>query len=929
MATMRSAAFAADFSRAERLRSVGLWNEAVEHYRLALLERLGATRQPWRTTELMVIDRFAEAAVLVGKNDAALAALAAMESAAEENGDAYARDYARLKWALTAALCGSAREAHTRLDAFARSSAQAGFGGSTAAELADWEGGFTWPHTTPADRAILFVTLYLAYGVVLAHVGQYRSARLALQRGVFHAAGNGEEFGRRSLIALQLEHTQALLECGEVEAARSLLDKIRPVLDPTSEPGYYVRSLEAAAKLALLEGDFGTALEQLRRCRNVCQGSAFKKAALACSVRLSHVRILLNQTVEAEEELLIVRDEAVRLEDRELEERTEFLLELVQLRRGEARDLQAVSTISEMWGVPVERKTVRTDRRTVRQSQASEALGFLSLFEVRTLEWLVLLDSGDTDTAAKSLGELRATFGDTDSLLIQGRLSAIAGLLAFYGGQYLRAEGILTRAVPVFSRLGLKHDLWQIQRVLMMCRLHQGRPDARLAQRNSDLLRELAASLSPMDRIRFELNKWTEEEEYFTSMVRSIVELRKKKALLQRWQGGIKARRFMEEVEAYRRRLINAIGQAGSKSEVPEKPAFLRFLLRRQARQTCRISFLVLPDCVVTCVETGWRLEWIISPITRLQLRESVKYWHEVISGRKEIGPNGVRKAFEMAQSMASAMGLREVLERLPKSVRHVVFAPDDVLHGFPFAALQIHGQFLCEKVAVSIAVPVTSNGGRRNSKTTVAAVISAGRNLDGYPDLPGADSESEMVREWAAQQGYKVVRLSDQNANQVAVRELLGRSAIAHVTCHGVFRPTEPGNSGLVLSGPAETAVLRIRDLVEDEYACLEHITVASCWSAETFISAARWVVSLPEILAAKGTGSILGCFWEVDDEFAIAFFRRFYLYLMDYPRDSALARTQSDCIAGRMGERGKDPSYWAGFGIYGERNFLRRPRR
>jgi CHAT domain-containing protein len=82
--------------------------------------------------------------------------------------------------------------------------------------------------------------------------------------------------------------------------------------------------------------------------------------------------------------------------------------------------------------------------------------------------------------------------------------------------------------------------------------------------------------------------------------------------------------------------------------------------------------------------------------------------------------------------------------------------------------------------------------------------------------------------------------------------------------------------------------------------------------------------VISLPETLWRSGAQSILGCLWEVYDEFAVAFMQEFYQQLTQHQRDKALQLTQIKCINGKLSGSGTthpdNPIYWAGFSLYGD---------
>jgi CHAT domain-containing protein len=204
-------------------------------------------------------------------------------------------------------------------------------------------------------------------------------------------------------------------------------------------------------------------------------------------------------------------------------------------------------------------------------------------------------------------------------------------------------------------------------------------------------------------------------------------------------------------------------------------------------------------------------------------------------------------------------------------------------------------------------------------------------------PPLASANREIDAVEAWAQRRQIATERYQDDQSHREQVIAALQHTRLAHIACHGMFAPDNPGGSGLLLFPTDERSdLLSLRDLSELDLAGLEHISLAACWSADNFILPGRQIMSLPETLWRSRAGSILGSLWPVHDELSSAFMQQFYAYLEQHPRDEALRRTQVDCLSNQLpgftevGRSTAHPSFWAGFTLYGRpgRMFTGSPR-
>jgi CHAT domain-containing protein len=203
-------------------------------------------------------------------------------------------------------------------------------------------------------------------------------------------------------------------------------------------------------------------------------------------------------------------------------------------------------------------------------------------------------------------------------------------------------------------------------------------------------------------------------------------------------------------------------------------------------------------------------------------------------------------------------------------------------------------------------------------------------RGSGAWVPLPGVVPELDGVARWLTARRILYRRVEDDKADRAAVLDGLGRCALAHLACHGVFEVDRPDASGLILlPGPDRTEVLSIRDIACTDLSHLRQVTLSACWSADNFVIPGRRVVSLPETFCGAGARSVLGSLWPVDDAIAVALTGRFYEYLDAHPRDEALRRAQLDCLRGRLLDNADayvtHPVAWAGFTLSGDPGRLR----
>jgi CHAT domain-containing protein len=350
-----------------------------------------------------------------------------------------------------------------------------------------------------------------------------------------------------------------------------------------------------------------------------------------------------------------------------------------------------------------------------------------------------------------------------------------------------------------------------------------------------------------------------------------------------------------------------------------------------------RLSFLVLPDRIFIISGRKFRLNFGVTPVTRIQIRELVRKWHELATARgasRNLVPLTSKGKYEesskemarIIEELANCLQIPFIFKSLPRRIRALTIVPDDSLHGLPFAIMLYEGKHLVEHFSISIGFEhIARRAGSVPFNGRQALLVGISQGTDSFNSLPGTRREIEEIGSWFQTRKIKSRILMDDSASKEAVSNDLPNSRYFHIACHGIFKPDQPDSSGMILiAKPDQVEILSLRALYRMNLTRLQHVTLSSCWSADNFILPGRWIISLPETFWRAGAQSILGCLWPVYDGIAVPFMKRFYDLLAKYPRDKALRLTQLECLnSGLPGCAGIDtsnPIYWSGFQLYGQ---------
>lgn len=886
-------------AEAEALRRQGDYDGAKRRL-IAALRASRADREGHTALagEVFLIEHIASLAVIGGDPELADFLLDAAQGEHEAHGESWRSDFAALQRIHIALTSGRIDDARERFR-------EAGGIGSVSsipredAELQRWEESRPWPEGE--WRARLFTSTYLELARLCIASGAFEQAVRHAARGLRHA--NGERargMVRDAHIPLRLAMAEARLSQGHVSEARERLASAGPV-DAARYPAWHTEWLALSARSAWLAGSLGAALEHAKTLLHFCASLRLPHAIAHAKLNLAELRMQLNQHAEAQR---LLADVAIS--------------DATYLRPEIAARLGSLETLCS------EERTIYFDgpRSVLEQHQRRAIRTGLApppLTAAPKREW----DVSHASRVDELLLHARASFGGatdelhelveaSDSPLFRARAALTVGLSAYGAGLFEACETQLAAARDVFLRLGVLTELYECQRWLAWTWRRLGRQESSwrtLRGENGALLDRIASTLGIQDRAAFFLNKWSEEEE---DLAEELKEIDARQTAIRGFAPAARLRlvmrrsRFLDRLfavrDAFARTVVAGEPGAAANDAVSATPLWRRLLV---PPRSATVLFLVLPNGVAAfCVQLG-RIACVITPTSRERVRELVAECH-----RRWDGPR--------AAVLARAIGLADALQQLPRWIRRLTIVADDVLHGVPFAALPFEDRPLVHRFAITMAHGAASRAATARARAESAALfVDVSRGMPGQALLDN-EPQSRVIRDAVAASALR--KLDGTSCRPSVLVDALQQVDVAHITCHGVFDPANPHQTGLVLSdGNGGAALLTLRDLSRARFQRLRLAVLVSCWSADAYVRPGRWVVSAPETLCRAGAESVIAALWEVDNVRVAGFLEALYRNLRTMRRDEALRQAQLEVEDTLL------PYVWAAFQLHGDGRHLR----
>lgn len=262
-----------------------------------------------------------------------------------------------------------------------------------------------------------------------------------------------------------------------------------------------------------------------------------------------------------------------------------------------------------------------------------------------------------------------------------------------------------------------------------------------------------------------------------------------------------------------------------------------------------------------------------------------------------------------------------DLLNHLPDYIRNICIIPDDIFHSFPFNLLRFKEDYLIRNYEINIKTNFFSVQENESFSITNAFLIGYSEKIENYPALPNTIKEIEKLENNLGEE-FKITKSINPNISKSELIELMKKHQIAHFTGHGDISKNDPNSSGLVIIYNGEKEIINYLDLEKVDLSDLKFLSLASCWSGDTFVTNTKIPFGLPTIFKRVGVNCVLGSLWVVSDYLSSEFMSRFYSYLKDHSPSSALRRAILDVFDGKLIDdpiyKFDHPFFWAGFSIY-----------
>lgn len=908
---------------AEQLSAQGQRAAALSAFTDVVRSRLAACQKAdnLADADLVVIRRLADLAVSSWETQAAGELLAALEELHGRQGTVWAADFARIKrlhLALAANRLGDAEQALRSLEP----SLRLGTLDFSSRALLQWESRLPWPSER---RPLLLAQAYLGMGGFLAALGRYAEALSLLRRGVaVAAAAEPDSPAREAELPLRLAAAAAALEHGDLARA---IEEAAPLaaVDERRHLGIAVGALQLRAKGHILRGEVAPAVEQLQQALAACARLSDERAWFHAGAFLTEVRILANQVSTDDELLAQLEAAAQRSGDAELRQEAELLRQLSVARIGFLSGADLADPVTRMQEAVEPTLDAKGPRPAVVVRAGARQTSLLATVERRGLALQIAMEERRWKAAAELLAEAERLCEESDSPLLHSLLGLWRGMFTYYEGicrgdpsAPAGAREAFEAVRPHLLALGLLPDLYKLLSMLAGClrRLAAPEPERETVVRDRQhVLDQIVAALPEGWRDGYVINKWRADEEALAFQIDALERLRAREAgaslslsplLRLRWRW-----RLVELLERIHRQRESMASHATGAAELPRPSRVWRLWWRLllQPRDRATLAFLVLPDRTFLACLAGLSAGFGVARINRRAIREEVRAWHR----QSCAGPNLVgNDAKRTAVRLSGELGVGAAVAELPRRIRRLTVLPDDVLHGFPFAALPSLGRF-----AISIGYETAPRRRPPRPAPRRALVTAVANPGSPWQDLPGAREEVRAVAALMRRDGVSLAADPEGEATLELVLAELPRVDFCHLACHGTFHPNDPDQTGLVLVRGGVPQVLTLRQLGSLSLGSLRHVTLSSCWAADNYVLPGRWVISLPELFCRRGAASVLACLWQVGDDTAVTLSRLFYRASRRLPLDRALRFAQRQL---RRGLHTSDPYEWAGFQLYGD---------
>jgi CHAT domain-containing protein len=322
------------------------------------------------------------------------------------------------------------------------------------------------------------------------------------------------------------------------------------------------------------------------------------------------------------------------------------------------------------------------------------------------------------------------------------------------------------------------------------------------------------------------------------------------------------------------------------------------------------VYYAQLPSAVVIWTITRAAVDCRLVPVDGDRLERLVTAYRKSL----ENGQASVSLATELHDLLVAP-----VANAVPPQAR-LVFVPDGVLHGIPFATLidrrttrhLIEGHAIATSPSAKAFVRATHQLERLSDRTTLRALVVGDPQLEAgstLPKLPEARAEASDIG--ALYAGSQILTGAD--ATRERFLALAPRFDVLHVAAHAIANTSFPQQSRLVLAaGRARgSGDLFSRDIERADFGRPSLVVLSACSTAYGAIYRGEGAMSLARPFLASGAPAVVASLWDVQDAAARRLLNGFHREFLQH-RDAsrALQTVQRQMLAASA-----DASEWGSF--------------
>lgn len=507
-------------------------------------------------------------------------------------------------------------------------------------------------------------------------------------------------------------------------------------------------------------------------------------------------------------------------------------------------------------------------------------------------------------------------------------------LALLHGADILRESGkfddALTsydRSIALFEELHYRYRAYPARKGRLLSYLAKGNDAATEA--------ELNFVLQIFDDYRANLKRESERNTFF-NVEQSVYDLAIDFAWTRKRDPEL-AFKFSEEsrgrslLDARRKNLLDTEAGQNVEKRLPpvSNPLSVRDIKEQTPEDAQLIQYAVLEEKLLIWIVKG---KEIISREQKISSRDLER----VRRFAKAVGtlPGDPQPDFE-TDAKALHKLLIAPIESLLDQKKLTCIVPDKVLHYLPFGALvsENGNEYLIKRFRIqfapsaSIFLESLEEGGQ-TSEQVEERILSVGNptfNPSAFPalqPLPAARREAQMIAKLYSPRNSPLL---DRNATELAVRNGLQKSNVAHFALHYVIDDRHSLYSKMVLTTPSkhndesDDGLLQIHEIYKMNLNHMRLVVLSACQTAIERQYGGEGAVSVARPFIASGVPLVVATLWPVDSSSSERLMTSFHRYRTEGKSTAeALQQAQIEMLNDSQ-QRLQHPYYWAAFTVIG----------